>query len=127
MQIKRNLKSGFTLVEIMIVVAIIGLLAAIAIPNFVKARTTAQRNACINNLRQVDGAKEQAALESRLQTGAAVPEDFNTYFKGNVIPNCPASGTIDPGVIGEDPTCTLNGDPDFHILPTAGAGGGAVE
>ena len=46
-------KSGFTLVEIMIVVAIIGLLAAIAIPSFVNARTRSQQNACINNLRQV--------------------------------------------------------------------------
>jgi prepilin-type N-terminal cleavage/methylation domain-containing protein len=70
MQIKTNRKSGFTLVEIMIVVAIIGLLAAIAIPNFVKARTTAQKNACINNLRQIDGAKQQWALENG-KTGAA--------------------------------------------------------
>ena len=63
MKINTSRKAGFTLVEIMIVVAIIGLLAAIAIPNFVKARSTSQMNACINNLRQIDGAKQQWALE----------------------------------------------------------------
>ena len=68
MQKKNNRKSGFTLVEIMIVVAIIGLLAAIAIPNFVKARTTSQQNACINNLRLIDSSKQQWALEQRQQS-----------------------------------------------------------
>jgi prepilin-type N-terminal cleavage/methylation domain-containing protein len=64
MKMNTSRKAGFTLVEIMIVVAIIGLLAAIAIPNFVKARATSQTNACINNLRQLDGSKQQWALEN---------------------------------------------------------------
>jgi len=64
MKIQTSYKAGFTLVEIMIVVAIIGLLAAIAIPNFVKAREKSQKGACINNLRQIDAAIQQYALEN---------------------------------------------------------------
>jgi prepilin-type N-terminal cleavage/methylation domain-containing protein len=112
MRIKTNRKAGFTLVEIMIVVAIIGLLAAIAIPNFVKARTTAQTNACINNLRQIDGAKEQWALEARKQEGATVDAAaqtaINQFIKGNAAPTCPANGTYTYNNIGVNPTCNAS-------------------
>ena len=68
MKLMRNTR-GFTLVEIMIVVAIIGLLAAIAVPNFVQARNNARKGACINNLRLMEAAKEQIALDLNLGTG----------------------------------------------------------
>lgn len=100
-------RKGFTLVEIMIVVAIIGLLAAIAIPSFVKARNQAQQNACINNLRIIDAGKEQCAMEYRLTDGVRAPTDsVNEYIKGRQIPVCPAGGTYDYNLIGSDPICS---------------------
>jgi prepilin-type N-terminal cleavage/methylation domain-containing protein len=116
-------KAGFTLVEIMIVVAIIGLLAAIAIPNFVKARTTSQANACINNLRQIDAAAQEFALEKGKKTTDPItyPADLTPYIKlnaANSIPPCPAGGDYACATVGNNPTCTLSTlTSQPHLLP----------
>ena len=117
-------RTAFTLVEIMIVVAIIGLLAAISIPNFVKARATSQANACINNLKQIDAAINQMAIERGLQTGATFnfPADITPYIKltsTGALPPCPAGGTYGGGAIATtQPTCSLASSvTPPHILP----------
>lgn len=108
-----NTRRAFTLVEIMIVVAIIGLLAAIAIPSFIKARQASQTNACINNLRQIDAAKEQWALNSGAVNGDTVTpggiDGVDSYIK-NGEPQCPlgdGSGDYTYDVVGLDPRCTF--------------------
>src|SRR5712671_5938717 len=112
-------KGAFTLVEIMIVVAIIGLLASIAIPNFVKARNTAQTQACITNLRQIEGAINAWALENKKQDNDTVTLDNlkgssagTSYIKldssGN-IPSCPAGGQYILSTVATPPTCTVAG------------------
>ena len=118
MKIRNSRKSGFTLVEIMIVVAIIGLLAAIAIPNFVKARQASQRNACIANLKQIDGAKATWALEAK-KTSSDTPTTGDLYGANLYIrdePFCPANGTYTIQPVDTKPTCSLNGAPDNHTL-----------
>ena len=120
---KQSRKAGFTLVEIMIVVAIIGLLAAIAIPNFVHARTTAQQNACINNLRQLSAAVDQWAMETGQSAGAAPPVnvDITPYVVLNAnssIPECPSGGTYSIYNVSAVPqvACTLSSLPTLpHI------------
>jgi prepilin-type N-terminal cleavage/methylation domain-containing protein len=122
MTIKNNRNSGFTLVEIMIVVAIIGLLAAIAIPNFVRARETSQKNACINNLRQIDGAIQQHALEAKkAATDTCAEGDVTPYLKQGAGTSCPLDSTstfatsYTVSACNVEPICQKNGTD--HVLP----------
>ena len=107
--IQKNSQAGFTLVEIMIVVAIIGLLAAIALPNFVKARQTAQGNTCLNNLRLIDSSKMQWALEKGKQgSDSPAATDIALYIGRNQkFPSCPigTSTSYTINAVTNVPTC----------------------
>ena len=109
MKLTRNAK-GFTLVEIMIVVAIIGLLAAIAVPNFMQARTRARTNACVNNLRLISAAKDQSAMENNLaDTSVLTSADISAYLKNNAMPTCPSQGTYTVAAVSAKPSCSFGG------------------
>jgi prepilin-type N-terminal cleavage/methylation domain-containing protein len=115
MRLKSSRRGGFTLVEIMIVVAIIGLLAAIAIPNFVKARSLSQQSACIENIRQIFGAKATWALENR-KTPADTPNPSDLFGPTLYIretPECPGGGVYLMQPVDTKPSCNIAG----HSLP----------
>ncbi len=102
----------------MIVVAIIGLLAAIAIPNYIRARANSQLSACINNLRQMESAMNIYALENRMSSsGTYTLTALMPYIKLNSagsLPPCPANGAYSAGAtVTNRPTCNISG----HVLP----------
>jgi prepilin-type N-terminal cleavage/methylation domain-containing protein len=119
-------KKGFTLVEIMIVVAIIGIIVAIAVPAFLRARENARGRACQENLMKIDGSTEQWALDFRQSNtstvGMAGIVGTTLYLKRT--PLCPSGGVysgsaVDVFQVGTDPTCSIGTVPNFvdHVLP----------
>ena len=106
---KFNKKRAFTLVEIMMVILIIGILLAIAVPNFMHARDESQTNACISNLEEISAAKEQYAMDQHLSSSAAVTSAnlVGTYMKS--FPSCPAGGKYTINNVATNPTCTIAG------------------
>ena len=110
-------RKGFTLVEIMIVVAIIALLAAIAIPSFLKSRQESRKSSCINNLRLIEHAKQQwATTNGKTQTDTPdLDADIVPYIKAK--PVCPSGGSYTVNNVGTAPVCSLAAAPDLHVLP----------
>ena len=110
-------RRAFTLIEILVVISIIAILIAIAMPNFMKARETAETKQCLDNLRTIDSAKEQWALENNASPSSTPPTlaqlvGSTSYIK--TTPRCPMGGTYSVGTIPGAPTCTIGGG---HVLP----------
>lgn len=108
-------RQGFTLIEIMIVIFIIGVLVMMAFPNFNPVRATARTNICLNNLRIIAAAKDQFAIDSGVGPGADVtPANIAPYLKSGLLPVEPQGGVYTIGVVGANPTCSIGGG---HLLP----------
>ena len=104
---RKKEKSGFTLVEIMVVVGIIGLILSMAIPNFINARKKTRAKVCVNNLHQIHGAKQQWALDENIGAAdpAATSVDLSSYLEE--WPSCPAGGNYTVNQIDVKPTCDV--------------------
>lgn len=102
-------RGGFTLLEMMIVVLVLGILMAIALPNWVRAHEQSSRRSCLSNLRQMEQAKERFAIEQRKPQGGAMAwaDLVPAYLRQQ--PDCPAGGEYSLEAIGSPPECTVSG------------------
>jgi hypothetical protein len=116
-----NKSSEVDSLALLAIIAAIALIAWIVISNFIKARSTSAVNACINNLRQIDGAKQQWALENGKTNGIVTWSAIKPYMgRGSEgsIPKCPQGGTYTIGKVEEKPTCSLGATVSpTHVLP----------
>lgn len=127
MKTGQSRRAAFTLLEIMLVVAIIGLLVAIVVPAFARSRARSAQNVCISNLQHIDDAKSQWALDHRKGLGVQPTDDdlFGLAAYLRTKPECPAGGEYDLNKVKESPTCTITG----HTLnnTSSSPGGGPIK
>jgi prepilin-type N-terminal cleavage/methylation domain-containing protein len=112
-------RHAFTLIEVMIVTVIIGVLLNIAAPGIIRGRERTRARACVTNLRRIDGAKEQWALDTRASSGATGPAlttlvGAAAYIKAT--PTCPSGGSYTVNSMGTDPACNATGGPYAHAM-----------
>ena len=113
-------REGYTLVEIMIVVAVLAILLSVAVPNYLKSGKDASKNSCISNLRQIDGAMEQWAMANNISAGTVLSgrreDEVYDYVDGGK-PNCPAKGEYALHAVGSNPQITCSREDEGHRLP----------
>lgn len=111
MLLNSQAKRGFTLVELMMVICIIGMLLAIAVPSFLQQRTRSQVTSCQENLRVIQAAKQRWAMENNKgATSTPTWDDLSPMFIKGKKPSCPAGGTYTIGSLDADPTCSVGGE-----------------
>lgn len=114
-------REGYTLVEIMIVVAVIAVLMSVALPNYLKSGKNSAKNACLFNLRQIDSAMEQWAMDNNVPAGT-VPSfsqesEIYAYIDGGT-PVCPSGGEYSLHTVGVRPQVTCSREDEGHRLPS---------
>jgi prepilin-type N-terminal cleavage/methylation domain-containing protein len=119
---RRSTRFGFTLVEILIVILIIGMLLAVAVPGFVRARQTSQARNCQSNLKQLFGAKERWAMDNHRDESStpAMSELVGPALYIKATPTCQANGNYEIGSLDTLPTCSIGGtagDNNAHLMP----------